>query len=552
MPRLIVAAGLIMIGAGSILAATSPIGITIALLAITVGGMIALTASRPGLSNAWIRIDWFLPVLRKEKPGEPGRSPTWTYRLAKRVLPKFLFSDRQTKMRGIGRKLLRRLGITWLSAPIRRIVQAICLLTFLWLFFWTCWPYGAAPTPDQTPSLDWRVVAVDQDAGTLRLQQDPGREAIDGADEPGQTLYCLPADQAATAADIVELIVELNESENQSGVKQSVTVSAPDYDSFEKMITAEGTWRLYTRAPMQWPSHYSKNLSDREWLSADLFLVIDPLVSLSTAVASRSWVWSLTSAGVILIVCVVIPRGFCGYLCPLGTIIELFDWGVSNRVKRFRIADDGWWVHIKYYLLAAIIVCAACGVLISGVFAAIPVVTRAMLFLFDPLQNGAARGWHLVPATNWGHVLSIALFAAVLGIGLLKPRFWCKYVCPSGAVFSIGNLFRLTERKVESSCIHCNKCVEVCPFDAIKPDFTTRVTDCTECQTCAGVCPTHAIKFVERWNFVELKIENEPATNETKIGRLIGYFLFHNVHFICRLSRQLQSKCRSDTNIADH
>ena len=115
--------------------------------------------------------------------------------------------------------------------------------------------------------------------------------------------------------------------------------------------------------------------------------------------------------------------------------------------------------------------------------------------------------------------MSLILFFAVLGLGLLKPRFWCKYVCPSGAVFSLGNLFRITERKVESTCINCNKCVEICPFDAIKPDFTTRMTDCTLCQTCAGVCPTHAIKFVERWNLVELKVANDPPTHETSIGR---------------------------------
>jgi MauM/NapG family ferredoxin protein len=124
-----------------------------------------------------------------------------------------------------------------------------------------------------------------------------------------------------------------------------------------------------------------------------------------------------------------------------------------------------------------------------------------------------------VPPMNAGHVFSLALFLGVLGLGLLKPRFWCKYVCPSGAVFSLGNLFRVTERKVESSCIHCNKCVEICPFDAIKPDFTTRVTDCTLCQTCGGVCPTHAIKFVERWNKVELKVIDDPPTGETPLGR---------------------------------
>jgi polyferredoxin len=142
-----------------------------------------------------------------------------------------------------------------------------------------------------------------------------------------------------------------------------------------------------------------------------------------------------------------------------------------------------------------------------------------MLFLLGPLQTGAARGWHQMPPLGAGHFLSIGLFLGVLSLGFFKPRFWCKYVCPSGAVFSVFNVFRASERKVESSCIHCNKCVEICPFDAIKPDFTTRTSDCTLCQTCGGVCPTHAIKFVERWNGVELKLMDDPPTRETALGR---------------------------------
>lgn len=271
--------------------------------------------------------------------------------------------------------------------------------------------------------------------------------------------------------------------------------------------------------PGAWPSHYADDLARKEKISAELFLAIDPLLSLSTFVASRSWVWSLSCAGIILAVCVVIPRGFCGYLCPLGTLIDLFDWAIAGRVKRFIVGDNGWWVHIKYYLLLGVMVAALCGVLLSGFVAAIPVITRGMLYLFSPLQTGLERGWHQMPPLNVGHVFSIILFFSVLGLGFLKPRFWCKYVCPSGAVFSLGNLFRASERKVESSCINCNKCVEICPFDAIKPDFTTRVTDCTLCQTCAGVCPTQAIKFVDRFDLYQLKAENDPPTHETAIGR---------------------------------
>jgi ferredoxin len=102
---------------------------------------------------------------------------------------------------------------------------------------------------------------------------------------------------------------------------------------------------------------------------------------------------------------------------------------------------------------------------------------------------------------------------------VLGPRFWCKYVCPSGAILSTANWLRLTDRKVASSCTACGQCVRHCPFDAIKPDFTTRGTDCTFCQDCGGVCPPGAIRFAARWDTAELKQPNDPPTSETSLGR---------------------------------
>ena len=271
-----------------------------------------------------------------------------------------------------------------------------------------------------------------------------------------------------------------------------------------------------------WPygsPDYAGTMARREFLDAEVFLALDPLVSISTAIAARTWVWSLGFAGLILLSGLLIPRGFCGYICPLGTLIDLFDWVVGKRVKRFRVEKDGPWVHIKYYVLAGTLAASAGGVLVSGFVAAIPVVTRGLLFTLAPVQSGLLRGFYLVPPMNAGHFLSLALFFAVLGLGLLGPRFWCRYVCPTGAVFSIFNVFRAAERKVESSCIDCNKCVEICPFDAIKADFTTRTADCTLCQTCGGVCPTKAIKFVGRLDDTDLKAGGDPPLREVPLSR---------------------------------
>ena len=454
-----------------------------------------------------MRFDWFVPFLRRRRPDRPDVRIPLIARLVTRFLPSSWLTDWDRGRPGRIRKTLKRIGPTFLASPVRRTSQAVCFLLFLYLFFFVCWPYDARPRDAAMRSDGWRLSEF-RDDGSLTWLGGPIPKWVI---TPGASLHLV--DHAEEHVGEFKLL-DANDGELTLVPKHVLSDIHVD-----RLLTQSSDWSLRDQPPNAWPSHYADNLVSKELVPADLFLTIDPLVSLSTAIASRSWVWSLVCAGVILIICVAIPRGFCGYLCPLGTLIDLFDWSVARRIKRFRISGDGWWVHVKYYVLLGTLLCAVFGVLVSGYVSAIPVLTRGLLFIGEPFQTGAMRGWHQVPAMHSGHLLSITLFIAVLCLGFLRDRFWCKYVCPSGAVFSLGNLFRATERKVESSCIHCNKCVEICPFDAIKPDFTTRTTDCTFCQTCGGACPVHAIKFVPRGDVFELKVENDPPTNENVIGR---------------------------------
>ena len=453
-----------------------------------------------------MRIDWFLPAIRKTSDGLPAHRP-WLASRLRGCLPASLVSNHQTKRRGLIRKSLRWLGTSWLQSPIRRFSQTICFAAFLWLFFFVCWPYTATPSPPTRSAGAWRLEKLDQLSGKLHLHHGGPPAWV----EVGTRVYLV--DEAINQS--VGLFEVLAAARGQVVLRPQEATP----EVIQSVVLASGNWSVADRDPNAWPSHYADDLAQKEAVPADVFLVLDPLVSLSTAIASRQWVWSLVCAIAILLICVIVPRGFCGYICPLGTLIDVFDWAISRRITRFRLATEGWWVHVKYYLLLGCLLCAGFGVLTTGYVAAIPVITRGLLFVAEPIQSGILRGWHLVPALTSGAIISMAMFGAVLALGLLQPRFWCKYVCPSGAVFSVANLFRATERKVESSCIHCNKCIEVCPFDAIKPDFTTRVTDCTQCQTCGGVCPTHAIKFVDRGNVIALKRPNDPPTGETSLGR---------------------------------
>ncbi len=314
---------------------------------------------------------------------------------------------------GRGYALLERIGPVTRSSPLRRGIQVLCLLLFLYAFFYVCWPYAAT-----------------FDAATF---------------------------------------------------------------------------------------------SHKESYPVEVFLLLDPLAGLSTALAGR-WVNAATLGwtAAILAACWLVPRGFCGYLCPLGTLIDGFDWLVGRRVRRFRPRDRsprGGWVNLKYYLLAAVLVAALGGVLLSGFVAAIPVLTRGMMFTGARLQLLILKGpGHLAPVDGTFH-LSIGLFLAVFLLSLLGPRFWCRYVCPSGALFSLGNLLRIGQRKVSETCIDCGRCVEICPFDAIQEDYTTRTADCTFCQTCGGVCPPGAIQFVTRFHRDPFKSEDEPLTSPRPLSR---------------------------------
>lgn len=271
----------------------------------------------------------------------------------------------------------------------------------------------------------------------------------------------------------------------------------------------------------------STTFSDKESFPVETFLLIDPLVGLSTALAGKVFNWATLWWLVgILAFCIIIPRAFCGYFCPLGTLIDAFDWLIGRHFRKWHVKDNPTdlakpraWVHLKYYVLAGVLITSLGGVLTSGFVSAIPVLTRGLLFSGGRLQLGIMKGESQLRPVDSTYYVSLALFVAVFLLSLKGRRFWCRYACPSGALLSVFNFFRVGERKVESSCINCNKCVEICPFDAIQEDFTTRTSDCTYCQTCGGVCPTEAIKFVSRWNTVELKIFDDPPNQPRPVSR---------------------------------
>jgi len=151
----------------------------------------------------------------------------------------------------------------------------------------------------------------------------------------------------------------------------------------------------------------SETFARKETFPVESFLLIDPLVGLSTALAARAFNWPTLFWFVgIVAFCIVIPRAFCGYFCPLGTLIDAFDWLIGRHFKRWHVLDNPeglkkprGWEHTKYYLLTGVLITSAFGVLSSGLFSAIPILTRGLLFSGGRLQLASMKGQvSLVPS----------------------------------------------------------------------------------------------------------------------------------------------------------
>jgi len=133
------------------------------------------------------------------------------------------------------------------------------------------------------------------------------------------------------------------------------------------------------------------------------------------------------------------------------------------------------------------------------------------VFTAGRVQLGFMKNWGMLGAADAGMYFSIALFMAIFALSFLSPRFWCRYVCPSGALLSFFGLLSTSRRNVTAKCTKCGQCARHCPFDAVDADFSTRQINCAFCRTCGAVCPVGAIEFT--WS---VKVAAAGQVNESE------------------------------------
>ena len=249
-------------------------------------------------------------------------------------------------------------------------------------------------------------------------------------------------------------------------------------------------------------------LVEKLTLPPDLFLKADPLLGISAVLASRRLLGLLLWSLPVLLSAFVAGRFFCGWLCPLGTCFELCS--TKKAQKKNPVPKKA-----KFYLLLFLLAAAACTVNIAGIFDPIALITRAFTIILYPLTMlGAATGLEIFrPAADYlslitlSHAqvhepvfsllpLTVIVMLALFVLNYTYPRFWCRSLCPLGALLGVGARLGFFRRRVTDGCTSCMKCARDCPAGALGQEPREYdPQECICCLKCGKICPAHAVDF---------------------------------------------------------
>lgn len=191
---------------------------------------------------------------------------------------------------------------------------------------------------------------------------------------------------------------------------------------------------------------------------------------------------------VLILICaytILFGRFFCGFACAFGSLGDAVHALYKNIFKKMKkkpyLIPDKWtnWLDkLKYVVLTGIVLMCFAGV------------------------YGKAKGtspwdvFSMIRAGNFklgGYIAGLVVLIVIIAGMCLEERFFCRNLCPMGAVFSLLPVlpFFALHRDRENCIKGCSACTKKCPSGIGLPeDGSPRVEgDCFQCQKCIDICP---------------------------------------------------------------
>ncbi|MDY6967835.1 MAG: 4Fe-4S binding protein [Spirochaetota bacterium] len=253
---------------------------------------------------------------------------------------------------------------------------------------------------------------------------------------------------------------------------------------------------------------------------------LSPYLGISLSLSVKSILLFFYPSLIILFFTLILGRFFCGWICPLGSTIDLSDKyipykraGLKDKYEKVKYSLSSY----KYLILFISLIFSVFGISILNLIDPLSIAVRsfstAIYSYSDTTIKMVFDGLYRIPILNniseyfysllkdyfldFNHIqflnhLSISLmFFGVLLLSYWNRRFWCKAVCPMGAILALTSRFTFLSRIVDKeSCTNCLECEKTCRMNAIyNKGVSTIESECIRCFECLKSCRYNAINF---------------------------------------------------------
>jgi polyferredoxin len=261
------------------------------------------------------------------------------------------------------------------------------------------------------------------------------------------------------------------------------------------------------------------------------FFQLDPLVWLSSLVSGHHLIKGFGWALGLLLLTLFLGRIFCGFICPLGTIHHVVS-RLKPSLKGARMVRANQKTpsqKVKYFLLITLILAAIVGLNLVGLMDPISLLFRSLALaifpglgvglkeLFDAMASSDIKILNQLsytaevlvsPVFGYGYQAYRTawfiglIFLIILFLNRIRPRFWCRTLCPLGALLGLcSRMSILRLEKDDEKCTDCKLCTKSCQGAASPiPGEDWENAECVACFNCFNVCPEDALAFKLRWS----------------------------------------------------
>lgn len=190
----------------------------------------------------------------------------------------------------------------------------------------------------------------------------------------------------------------------------------------------------------------------------------------------------------IIAVSFFIGKSFCSWICPVGFISELIgDFGEKIYKKVFRIKRSVKLPRFIDYPLRSLKYLLLFFFVYSIFFS---MTELALKYFLDSSYNIIAdvKMYYFFADISR---FSLIVIAVLFVLSVFIRNFWCRYLCPYGALLGIVGLFSPAKiKRNPDTCIDCSLCSKACPsFIKVDKAKTVISDECSSCLSCVDVCP---------------------------------------------------------------